>query len=52
MKIEKVDMKPEEPLAKEFIDHAYWEVGKPTPGEEIDYDSLLAELEAWVNYSP
>jgi len=32
-------------LAKEFVDNTFWSVGKPED-EEVDYDSLLAELEA------
>lgn len=45
MKIEKVTIQEAEPLAKEYVDNTYWSVGK-TEDEEVDYDSLLAELEA------
>ena len=44
MKIEKVDYKEPEPLDVEYIDCAFWKAPEP----EFDYDSLLAELEAWA----
>ena len=51
MAIEKVELKVIEPLEKEFIDNSYWNVTKPDPEEDdIDYDALYDELEAWANY--
>ena len=44
MKIEKVEIKEIEPLDDQFIDSAYWKAPEP----DFDYDSLLAELEAWA----
>lgn len=45
MKIEKVEIKEQEPLEVEYIDSTYWNNTK-TAEAEFDYDSLLAELEA------
>ena len=47
MKIEKVVIPEAEPLNKEFTDNTFWSVDK-TAEAEFDYDSLLAELEAWA----
>lgn len=43
LKIQKVDVKEPEPLEADFVDNNYWNVNKV---DEIDYDSLYAELEA------
>ena len=47
MKIEKVVIPETEPLNKEFTDNTFWSVYN-TAEAEFDYDSLLAELEAWA----
>ena len=47
MKVEKVELKAEEPLEEEFIDNSYWKITKDkTDDDDIDYDSLYAELES------
>lgn len=43
LKIQQVDLKEPEPLEADFVDNNYWNVNKD---DEIDYDSLYAELEA------
>ena len=47
MKIEKVTIKEITPLNEEFVDNTYWNVGQAAEAD-IDYDSLLADLEAWA----
>jgi hypothetical protein len=48
MKVEKLELKVIAPLEKEFIDNSYWSTptGAETNDDDIDYDSLYAELEA------
>lgn len=46
MKQDKVTLKEIAPLEKDFIDNSYWDLTKKSQDEDIDYDSLLAELEA------
>mmetsp|Transcript_5538 Transcript_5538/g.9452 ORF Transcript_5538/g.9452 Transcript_5538/m.9452 type:complete len:302 (-) Transcript_5538:412-1317(-) len=44
VKLQKVEIKEEEPLSEEFIDNNYWKVDDQKT-EEYDVDSLLAELD-------
>jgi len=46
MKVEKVELKEVAPLEQEYIDNSYWDLNKKPEEEDIDYDSLLAELES------
>jgi hypothetical protein len=46
MKQDKVELKSVDPLNNEYIDNSYWNLTNEPKDDEIDYDSLLAELDA------
>ena len=47
IKVEPVVIKEPEELSEGYTDNTFWDLNKGKEDEGIDYDALLAELEAW-----